>query len=101
MWIALAGMLIFSVGTIVLLMLLSPKDADRPRLFTCQRCGTAFGSPPLHPLPKRYQEEDVCLCKACGGELEEQVREVVRETLVRWISPAAGDAPTTGAPDGR
>ncbi len=94
MWIVASGIALFTLGIFLLLVLLSPKGDERPLLFTCQRCGAAFGTPPLHPLPERYQEEDVCLCEDCGADLEDRIREVVRQAKARFL--ANGPGPPAG-----
>ena len=83
----LLGLALLIAAVFVLLLVLSPKGEERPLVFTCQACGTAFSSPPLHPLPERYQEEDLCLCEACGARLEESVREAVRRTIREFTPP--------------
>ena len=98
MWIVAGGLALFTLGIFLLLVLLSPKGDERPLLFTCQRCGVAFGTPPLHPLPERYQEEDVCLCEACGAELEERIREVVRQTKAGFLAERTTPRAEAGAP---
>jgi hypothetical protein len=95
MWIILAGLTFFTLGIFLLLVILSPKGDERPLLFTCQRCGVAFGTPPLHPLPERYQEEDVSLCGNCGADLEERIREVVREAKAEFLG-GGGVPPPVG-----
>lgn len=85
MWTFTLGLAILFAGVFLLLVLLSPKGEDRPLVFRCQRCGSAFGNPPLHPLPERYQEEDLCLCEACSELLEENVKEEVQRALADFL----------------
>ena len=87
MWAIVTGLAFFGLGIFVLLLVLSPRGDQRPLVFRCQRCGQDFGSPPIHPLPERYQEEDLCLCDACSAEAEERVRHEVRRVLADFIQP--------------
>ncbi|MFQ5669124.1 MAG: hypothetical protein ACE5HD_01240 [Acidobacteriota bacterium] len=89
MWTVAAGLAAFTLGVILLLVLISPKGEDRPCLFSCQRCARPFESPPLHPLPERYQEEEICLCPACGSRLEEQVVAAIRRVISDFLERAA------------
>jgi len=80
------GLTAFFLGVFLLLVLLSPRGENRPLAFHCQRCHAGFRSPPLHPLPERYQEEDLCLCEGCCEMLEERVRDGIRQTQARFLA---------------
>jgi DNA-directed RNA polymerase subunit RPC12/RpoP len=86
MWAIVIGLTVFFLGVFLLLVVLSPKAGERPLLFTCQRCGARFSSPPIHPLPERYQEDDLSLCEDCGAELEETIRDAVRRELAGFLT---------------
>ena len=86
MWFFVLGLSALFLGVFLLLVMLSPKGEHRPRVFRCQRCGTDFASPPLHPLPERYQEEDLCLCEGCCEMLEERVRESIRQLQAHFLA---------------
>jgi hypothetical protein len=91
----LLGMGALAVGVVLLLFVISPRAEERSLIYTCERCGAAFGSPPVHPLPERYQEEDCCLCEGCASQLEEDVRETVRSIVKRYL---ADRVPSTASP---
>ncbi|MFQ5766968.1 MAG: hypothetical protein ACE5ID_03170, partial [Acidobacteriota bacterium] len=86
MWTTLLGMAAFGLGIFLLLVLLSPKERERQLNYTCQRCLHSFASPPLHPLPERYQEQDLCLCDHCSSLLEDAVAASVRGTTTRFLA---------------
>ena len=90
MWTIALGLIVFTLGVFLLLVLLSPKGEDRPKMFYCQRCKKNFGTPPIHPLPERYQEDDLCLCMDCSGLLEEKIRDVVRQTQNDFLTIRTG-----------
>ncbi|MFQ5718862.1 MAG: hypothetical protein ACE5IK_04865 [Acidobacteriota bacterium] len=86
MWVIVLGLGALFLAIFLLLALLSPKGENRPLVFTCQRCDRAFGTPPLHPLPERYQETDLCLCETCSEDLEERVKNGVRRIQADFLA---------------
>lgn len=86
MWFFILGLGALLLGIFLLLVMLSPKGEDRPCVFRCQRCKKDFSRPPLHPLPERYQEEDLCLCEECCEMLEERVRVGIRQVQARFLA---------------